>query len=210
MYAAAVSSAFGASSGAASAEGAAAGSSALASSAGAAASSAGAAGAAASSAGAGAAASAAAGGGAAAAAAANLSLRSSESHSANLWNTMYFWAKPSFFPLPKSFQSLLGPVAGLCYLYKASRFVPVLGMEASIPVWKLRSETGSSSRCFPVLISLYKLVGLESSIAVIWPFRLSVCIGKHHITKNISFDLREIISFCQSTTTVFHELHSDR
>jgi hypothetical protein len=137
-------------------------------------------------------------------------LRSSESHSANLWNTMYFWAKPSFFPLPKSFQSLLGPVAGLCYLYKASRFVPVLGMEASIPVWKLRSETGSSSRCFPVLISLYKLVGLESSIAVIWPFRLSVCIGKHHITKNISFDLREIISFCQSTTTVFHELHSDR
>lgn len=81
----------------------------------------------------------------------------------------------------------------ILYLYRASLFVPESGTELSLPVSKFRSVTGSSKRCFAVLISLYKLVGVESSIAVICPVMWSVCI-QQSLTSHIKACQRFIVT----------------
>lgn len=65
------------------------------------------------------------------------------------------------------------------YLKRASRLFPPLEMEASLPVWKLRSETGWSNTCFAVATSFNKFVADESSTEATCPATLSVCTHTH-------------------------------
>lgn len=87
----------------------------------------------------------------------------------DIWWSLRRWQQANKQSLPPSWTTEI-------YLYRASRLVPLWGIEVSFPVSKLRSDTGSSRRCFPVAISFHKFVSDESSADARGPWELSVCI----------------------------------